>query len=107
MQNNSFERAMGSIVAQAEAERQKEIKAAERAEWFGRARSAFGIFFVATILIFAFNFHDKLGELVATVMPSKAGSAGAESTAGKAAVSLQGAAQNAAARDNLVDSLAK
>ena len=58
MKNNSFDRAMDSIVAQAEAERQQEIKAALRAEWFGRLRSAFILLFVATVLIFAYNFHD-------------------------------------------------
>ena len=109
---------MGQIVAQAEAERVQEIKAQQRAEWFGRVRTAFLYLFIATILIFAYNFHDKIGELVATVMPAKASAglsvsgtnnAGDTATAptGKAAVALQGAAQNAAVRDSLIDQLSK
>src|SRR5258706_4925258 len=61
MKNNSFDRAMGQIVAQAEAEREQEIKARQRAEWFGRVRNAFILLFITTVLIFAYNFHDRLG----------------------------------------------
>lgn len=107
---------MGQIVAQAEAERLQEVKAVQRAEWFGRVRTAFVYLFIATVLIFAYNFHDKIGDLVATVMPTKA-TAGLTATSGtngapaeptgKAAIALEGAAKNAAARDSLIDSLAK
>jgi len=109
MKNNSFDRAMGKIVAQAEAERQQEIKARQRAEWFGRVRNAFILLFIATVLIFACNFHDRLGELVATIMPPKAAdtTSGSKEPSGKAAAALQGAGQNAAVRDQLIDSLAK
>ena len=115
MKNNAFDRAMGQIVAQAEAERQQEVKSQKRAEWFGRVRTAFVYLFIATVLIFAYNFHDKLGDLVATVMPNKAGAviagtnsvSGSTTTSGKAAVALEGAAKNAAIRDSLIDSLAK
>jgi len=120
MKDNSFDRAMGQIVAQAEAERQQEVKSLQRAEWFGRVRTAFVYLFIATVLIFAYNFHDKIGDLVATVMPTKAtaGIASATGTNGvtgtaseppaaKAAVGIQGAQQNAAVRDSLIDSLAK
>ena len=120
MKNSSFDRAMGQIVAQAEAERVQEIKAQQRAEWFGRVRTAFLYLFIATILIFAYNFHDKIGQLVATVMPAKAtaglslsGTNGVAETGtataptGKAAIALQGAAQNAAVRDSLIDQLSK
>jgi len=116
MKNNSFDRAMGQIVAQAEAERAQEVKAQQRAEWFGRVRTAFVYLFIATVLIFAYNFHDKIGDLVATAMPSRAAAAmtgtngvsGASGEpSGKAAVALQGAQQNAAIRDSLIDSLSK
>ncbi|MBW8863960.1 MAG: hypothetical protein JF609_03370 [Verrucomicrobia bacterium] len=110
MKNSSFDRAMGQIVAQAEAEREQEIKARQRAEWFGRVRNAFILLFIATVLIFACNFHDRIGELVATVMPSKAAAgttSDSKEPSGKAAVALQGAEQNAAVRDQLIDSLAK
>jgi len=116
MKNNAFDRAMGQIVAQAEAERQQEVKTQKRAEWFGRVRTAFLYLFIATVLIFAYNFHDKIGDLVATVMPNKAaaGMAGTSGTnsvpatpTGKAAAALEGAAKNAAIRDSLIDSLAK
>jgi len=106
---------MSQIVQQAEAERVLEVRAAQRAEWFGRVRSAFVYLFIATVLIFGYTFHDRMGDLVATVMPAKAetvaGTAGAAGTsgqpAGKAQVALQGASQNAAVRDQLVDALAK
>ena len=110
---------MGQIVAQAEAEREAEIKAAHRAEWFGRVRKAFFYLFIATVAIFTYNFHDQMGTLIATVMPAKpaqvtpgapgtSGNFAAPATpTGKAAAALQGAAQNAAIRDNLIDQLAK
>lgn len=116
MKDNSFDRAMGQIVAQAEAERQQEIKAAQRAEWFGRVRTAFLYLFIATVLIFGYNFHARIGDLLATVLPAKANSTlaatggtngVATTTSGKAAVALEGAAKNAAVRDALIDSLAK
>ena len=117
MKNSSFDRAMDQIVQQAEAERQLEVKAMQRAEWIGRVRNAFVYLFIATVLIFAYNFHDRVGDLVATVMPAKSiavtgsgtTSANGESTAptAKAAVALQGAEQNAAVRDQLIDALAK
>jgi len=114
MKNNAFDRAMGQIVAQVEAEREKEVKAAHRAEWFARVRKAFFYLFIATVAIFTYNFHDQMGTLIATIMPAKAAPAATTDAAGnpiaptsKAAAALQGAAQNAATRDSLIDSLAK
>ncbi|HEV2693546.1 MAG TPA: hypothetical protein VG347_11680 [Verrucomicrobiae bacterium] len=117
MKNNSFDRAMGQIVAQAEAERVQELKLQQRAMWFGRVRTAFLYLFIVTVLIFGYQFRDKIGQVVATVMPARVttalsgssnGTNGAPAEpAGKAALALEGAAKNAAARDSLIDSLAK
>jgi hypothetical protein len=111
MKNNSFDRAMGQIVAQAEAERQQEIKAVHRAEWFARVRKAFFYLFIVTVAIFTYNFHDQMGTLIATVMPAKTAPAAAPGATtqptAKVAVALLGAAQNAAVRDSLIDGLAK
>ena len=103
---------MDQIVQQAEAERQLEAKNAQRTEWFGRVRSAFVYLFIATVVIFGYTFHDRFGDVVAIVMPAKAEAATGTSSkpgepSGKAAVALQGASQNAAVRDQLIDSLAK
>jgi hypothetical protein len=109
--NSSFDRAMDQIVAQAEAERVAEVKAKKRAEWFGRIRLAFVFLFIATVAIFTYNFHDRFGELVAVVMPSKAAPADAAAAStpatpqGKASAGISTAQQNAAARDALVDQL--
>ena len=62
--NSSFDRAMSQIVAQAEAEREHEIKAQQRAELFGRARRMFVWLFIATILIFTWTFHNQMGEVM-------------------------------------------
>ncbi len=106
---------MSQIVAQAEAEREQEVKAIRRAELLGRVRSVFVWLFLATILIFAYNFHDKLTDVMDVVMPAKksnilaastmGGSATSKEPTGQAAVALRGAAQNAAVRDNLIEAL--
>ena len=111
---------MGQIVAQAEAEQQAEIKAQNRAEWYARVRKACALLFVATLLIFAYTFQGQYGAVIAAVMPARLASlTGSNPTnsisdtnssaapTGKAAVILQGAQQNAATRDALIDSLAK
>lgn len=116
---------MSQIVAQAEAEREQEVKAMRRAELFARARTIFGWLCLATILIFAYNFHDKLNDVMSLVLPNKkpsllagtdaagmmngtngAAASGAKEPVGQAAVALKGAAQAAASRDNLIESLA-
>ena len=120
---------MSQIVAQAESERQQEIKAMQRAELFSRARSVFVWLLLATIFIFTWTFHNQMGEVMDVVLPAKkpsvfahansarsvmlglagtnniSGTNSAGEPTGQAAVALQGAAQNAIARDNLIDAL--
>lgn len=127
--NSSFDRAMSQIVAQAEAERNHEIKAQQRAEFIGRAGKVAVWLFIATIFIFAFTFRNQMGEVMDLMLPAKkagslahAGSArsimlglagtnnvsGTNSSGeptGQAAATLQGAAQNAMARDSLIENL--
>jgi hypothetical protein len=79
--------------------------------------------FIATVLIFTYNFHDKFGDLAAAIMPPKqtadassadASAASGTTTAtaaapaapqGKASAALSGAQKNAAVRDALIDQL--
>ena len=121
--NSSFDRAMSQIVAQAEAEREQEIKAQQRAELFGRARRVFVWLFIATIFIFTWTFHNQMGEVMDVMLPGKkpsmfahagsarsamlglAGTNSAGEPTGLAAASLQGAARNAMSRDNLIEAL--
>jgi hypothetical protein len=105
MKNNSFANVMDKIVAQAEAERLQEIVAAKRAETMRRVRKAATFVVLAATVVVAYNFRDELSKKVAAVLPVK--TASAEAPTGKISASLQGAEQNAAVRDNLIDSMGK
>jgi hypothetical protein len=94
---------MSQIVGQHEAETRKEIQANQRAAFrakvFGKVRIVILLLFIATIIVVGFNYQDQLAKLFS--------SKPATEPTGQVANTLQGAQQNAAARDAVVNEVGK
>lgn len=102
MKDNSFENAMNKIVGQHEAEKQEEIRAEKRAVIFGRVRSIFVFLAIATVLVVAYNYREKLTDLIKGKPVATA-----DTAEGQTSATLKTAQQNAATRDSVIDSIAK
>ena len=104
MKDNSFSMAMDKIVSQHQAECKREAELQARGEMFRQIRRAVVFMFVSAALIFAVVNHKTLTDLLMARMHSQPA---AGSVTDQAAAALQGAQQNAAARDKLIDQISK
>lgn len=108
MKDNSFSMAMDKIVGEHQAECKREMELQARREMFRQIRRAFVFLLVSAALLFALVNHKALTELVmARLNNHSAVNPAADSATGKTAAALQGAQENAAARDKLIDQISK
>ena len=64
MNDKAFSKAMSQIARETEAKREQEIRDHQRRLFFGKVRSVFVFLFIATLFVFAFNYHTELQQLV-------------------------------------------
>lgn len=95
---------MNQIVGQHEAEQQAEARAQKRAQLLTRAKSVLLYLSIAAVLGVAFNYRNQLGNMIAARFTTAKPDAG---PTGQAAAALNGAKQNAAVRDALIDQISK
>lgn len=105
--NNKFTMVMDKIVAQAETERQNEIRAEERRRLTSRIRKGVIVAVVIAVGVFALTHHAELQSVIAAKMHPQNSDSAASQTEGKVSSTLDKAQANAATRDSLVDTLAK
>jgi hypothetical protein len=97
MKDNTFAMAMGKIVAEAETEREDEAREQHRRQIWSRVRSFVTLLVFATVLFFAFCYRAELQFLFTKPVTQSS----------KAASPELKAAQDAAARDKVVDEVTK
>ena len=64
MNDEAFSKAISQIARETEAKREQEIRDRQRRLFFGKVRSVFVFLFIATLFVFAFNYHTELQQLL-------------------------------------------
>ena len=101
MNDKAFAAAMSQIARETEAKREQEVRDHQRRLFFGKVRSVFVFLFIATLFVFAFNYHTELQQLLSenVLAPPKPK---ISSGTGEALKTLQTHAEK---RDNVLDKI--